>query len=220
MQRHYFTNKSLYSQSYGFSNSHVWMWELDHKDDWVPKNWRFRTVVLEKTPENPLDNKIKPVNPKGYQPWIFIGRTDAEAPVLWLPDAKSWLLRKDPDAGKDWRQEEKGVTEDEMPGWHHDMSLSKFREIVKDRKVWHAIVHREAKSWTWLSDWTPPTRWLRQWRISLQCRRPRVNPWTGGILEEGNGYPLQDSCLGNCMDRGTWQTTVHGVAKSLTRLSD
>ena len=110
------------SQGYGFSSSHVWMWELDYKESWAPKNWCFWTVVLEKTLESPLDcKKIQPVHSKGDQSWIFIGRTDAEAetPILWPPDAKSWLIGKDPDAGKDWRQEEKGTTEDEMFGWHH-----------------------------------------------------------------------------------------------------
>ena len=103
------------------SSSHVWLWELDHKEGWAPKNWCFSTVVLEKTLESPLDCKIKPVNPKGNQSWIFIGRTDAEAEttILWPPDVKNWLLRKDPAAGKDWRQEEKGTTEDEMVGWRH-----------------------------------------------------------------------------------------------------
>ena len=97
-QRHHFVDKSLYSQSYGFSNSHVWMWELDNKEGWAPKNWCFWTVVLEKTLENPLDCKeITPVNPKGNQPWIFIGRTDAEAPIIWPHDAKSWLIGKDPE---------------------------------------------------------------------------------------------------------------------------
>ena len=125
-QRHYFaetfTDKGLYSQSYGFSSSHVWLWELDHKESWVSKNWCFWTVVLEKTLESPLDSKeIKPVHPKGNQSWIFIGRTDAEAeaPILWLPDAKKWFTGKDSNAGQDWRQEEKGTTEDEMFGWHH-----------------------------------------------------------------------------------------------------
>ena len=111
-----------YFQSYCFSSSHVWMWVLDHKEDWVPKNWCFLTVVLEKTLESPLDCKeIKPVNPRGNQSWIFIGRTDAEAetPKLWPPDVKSWFIWKDFDAGKDWRWEEKGTTEDEMVGWHH-----------------------------------------------------------------------------------------------------
>ena len=100
----------------------MWMWELDHKESWVPKNWYFWAVVLEKTLESPLDSKeIKPVNPKGNQSWIFIGRTDSEAetPILWPPNVENWLIGKDCDAGKDWRQEEKGTTEDEMIGWHH-----------------------------------------------------------------------------------------------------
>ena len=120
--RHYFTNKGPSSQSYGFSNSHVWMWELDYKESWAPKNWYFWTVVLEKTLESPLDFKeIQPVPPKGDQPWVFFGRTDveAESPILWPPDAKNWLIWKDLDAGKDWRWEEKGMAEDEMVGWHH-----------------------------------------------------------------------------------------------------
>ena len=111
-QRHHFTNKGPYSQSYGFSSSHVCMWELDYKESWVPKNWCFWTVVLEMTLESPLDCKdIKSVNPKGKQSWIFIGRTDAkdEAPILCSPDVKNWLIGKDPDAGKDWRQEKKGM---------------------------------------------------------------------------------------------------------------
>ena len=107
-QRHYFAKKGLYHQSYGFSSSHVWMWELGHKEGWLLKNWCFRIVVLEKTSESPLDSReIKPVNPKINQPWIFIGRTDAkaEAPILWPPDAKSQLIGKDPDAGQYWRQD-------------------------------------------------------------------------------------------------------------------
>ena len=130
-QRHYFADKGLYSQSYSFSSCHVWMWELDHKEGWVPKNWCFWNVVLEKTLESPLDCKeIKPVNLKGNQSWIFIGETDAEAeaPILWPPDAKSWLIGKDPDAGKDWGQEEKGITEDEMVGWHHRLYGHEFEQ--------------------------------------------------------------------------------------------
>ena len=108
-----YANKDLYSQSYGFSSSHEWMWESDYKESWTLKNWCFWTVVLEKILETPLDCKeIKPINLKGNQSWIFTGRTDAEAetPVLWPSDVKNWLFRKDPDAGKDWRQEEKGMT--------------------------------------------------------------------------------------------------------------
>ena len=117
------TTLGLYSQSSGFSSSRAWTWELDYKESWAPKNWCFWTggkKALEKTLERPLDCKeIQPVHPKGNQPWIFIGRTDAEAPILWPPDAKNWLIGKDPDAGKDWRQEEKETTEDELVGWHH-----------------------------------------------------------------------------------------------------
>ena len=119
MQRLHFASKGLYSQSCGFSSSHVWMWKLDNKEGWVPKNWYFWIMMLEKTLLSPLDSKmIKPVNPKGNQLWIFIGRTDAEgeAPILWPPDAKSQLIGKNPDAGKHWKQEEKGMTEDEMVG--------------------------------------------------------------------------------------------------------
>ena len=125
-QRNYFANKGLSSQGSGFSSSHVWMWELDYRESWVPKNWCFWTVLLEKTRESPLDCKeIQPVHAKGNQSWIFIGRTDVEAgtPIL---DAKSWLIWKDPDAGKDWRQEEKGMTEDEMVGWHHRLNGHEF----------------------------------------------------------------------------------------------
>ena len=119
-QRQYFADKGPYSQRYGFSSSFVWMWELDYKESWVLKNWCFWTVVLEKTPESPLDCKgIQPVNPKGNQSWVFTRRTDAEAPILWRPDAKNSLIGKDPEAGKDWRQDEKGMAEDEMIGWHH-----------------------------------------------------------------------------------------------------
>ena len=134
-QRHYFAYKGPYRQSYGFSSSHIWMWELDNKKGWAPKNWCFWTVVLEKTLESPLDCKeIQPVNPKGDQPWIFIGRTDAkaEAPILWPPDLKSWLIGKDPDAGKDWRLEKKGMTENEMVGWHHWLNGLEIEQTLGD----------------------------------------------------------------------------------------
>ena len=135
------------------------MSQLDYKESWAPENWCFWTVVLEKIPENPLDCKeIHPVHPKGDQSWVFIGTTDVEAEtsILWPPHAKSWLIWKDPDSGKNWRWE-KGMTEDEMVGWHYcsmDMSLSKLQELVMDREAWRAAVHRVVKSQIPLSDWT------------------------------------------------------------------
>ena len=130
-QRHYFAKKGPSSQSYGFSSSHVWMWELDYKEIWELKNWCFWTVVLENTLESPLDCKeIQPVHPKGDQSWVSIDRTDVEAetPILWPSDAKNWLIWKDPDTGKDWRQEEKGMTENEMVGWHHQLHGQEFEQ--------------------------------------------------------------------------------------------
>ena len=133
------------------------MWELDCEDSWAPKNWCFWTVVLEKTLESPLDCKeMQPVHPKEDQSWVFIGRTDAEAetPILWPPNAKSWLIGRDPDAGRDWEQEEKGTTEDEMAGWHHQLhvSLGKLRELVMDREAWRAAIHGVTKTHTQLTD--------------------------------------------------------------------
>ena len=128
-QRHFFANKGPFSQSYGISSSHAWMWELDYKESWAPKNWCFWTVVLEETLESPLDSKeIQPGPPKGDQSWIFIGRTDVESetPVLWPPDEKSWLIWKDTDVEKDWRWKEKGPTEDKMVGWHHWLNGREF----------------------------------------------------------------------------------------------
>ena len=130
-QRYYLANKGPPSQSYDFSSSQVCMRELEYKENWAPKNWCFWILVLKKTLESPLDcKKIQPVDPKGNQSWIFIGRTDAEAetPVLWPSDAKNWLIRKDPDAGKDWRQEEKRMTEDKMVGWHHQFHGHEFEQ--------------------------------------------------------------------------------------------
>ena len=159
-QRHYFANKGPSGQGYGFSSRHVWMWELDCEESWAPKNWCFWTVVLEKTLESPLDCKeIQPVHPKGDQSWVFTGRTDAEAetPVLWPSHAKSWLIGKDPDAGKDWGREEKGQ---QRMRWLDgitdsiDMGLGGLRELVMDRKAWRVAVHEVTKSRRQLSDRT------------------------------------------------------------------
>ena len=128
-QRHYFANKVPSSQGYGFSSGHLWMQELDCEESWALKNWCFWTVVLEKTPESPLDCKeIQSVHSKGDRPWDFFGRNDAkaEAPVLWPPHVKSWLTGKDSDAGRDWGQEEDGTAEDEMAGWHHWLDGREF----------------------------------------------------------------------------------------------
>ena len=127
--RHYLANKGPSSQGCGFSSGHVWIWELDYKESWGLRNWCFWTVVLEKTLESPLDCKeIQPVHPKGDQSWVFIGRTDVEAetPILWPLDAKSWLIGKDPDARKDWGQEKKRMTEDKMVEWHHRLNEHGF----------------------------------------------------------------------------------------------
>ena len=153
----------------------VWMWELDYKESWVSKNWCFWTVVLEKTLESPLDCKeIQPVYPKRNQSWIFIGRTDAEAetPILWPPYVKNWLIGKDPDAVKDWGQEEKGTTEDEMVGWHHRLNGHEFEYApgVGDGQGGLACCspwsHKELDTPEWLN-WTDCTFWYQIWNASV-----------------------------------------------------
>jgi len=161
-QRHYFTNKGPSSQSCGFSSSHVWIWELDYKESWMPKNWCFWTVVLEKTLESPLYCKeIQRVNSKGNQSWILIGRSDAEAetPILWPPDARNWLIWKDPDAGNDLRREEMGMTKDEILGWHNQLNVHEFEQTpgVSDGQGSLASCspwgHQESDTTEWLN-WT------------------------------------------------------------------
>ena len=147
---------SIYSKLW-FVTSHVWIWELDYKESWALKNWCFWTMVLEKTPESPLDCKeIQPVNPKGNQSWIFIGRTDAEAetPILWPPDVKIWFIGKDPNAGEDWRWEEKGMTQDEMAWWPHWLNGHEFQEALGVGEGQGILAccspwgHKELDNWT------------------------------------------------------------------------
>ena len=152
---------------------------MEHKKGWMPKNWYFGIIVLEKTLDSPLDCKeIKPVNPKGNHSWIFTGRTNVEAPILWPSDVKNRLIGKDPDSGKDWRQEENGAREDEKVSITDsmDMNLSKLQEIVKDREVWCAAVHGVPKSQTWLRDWTELPRhfYILPWFLTHRLR-PRIS---------------------------------------------
>ena len=169
-QRHYFANKGPSSQSYGFSSSHVCMWKLDYKESWVLKNWCFWTVVLEKTLESPLDCKeIQPVNPKGNLSWIFIGRTDVEAetPILRPPDAKNWLIWRDPDCGKDWRWEEKGMTEDEMVEWHHRLDGHEFEQTLGVGDGLGSLACCSPWGCRVRHDWTEQMGELVSWKLGL-----------------------------------------------------
>ena len=176
-QRHCFANKGPSSQSYGFSSSHVWMWELDYKESWALKSWCFWTVMLEKTLKGPLDCKeIKPINPKGNQSWMLIGRTDAEAetPILWPPDVKNWLTEKDPDGGKDWRQEEKGTTQNEMAGWHHQLDGHEFEWAsgVGDGEgslVCHSPWGHKESDTTQQLNWTESNSFLQRPNTTIAC---------------------------------------------------
>ena len=232
MQRHYFADKGPYSQSYDFSSSHVWMWELNHKEGKMLKNWCFWTVVLEKTLESPLDCKeIKPVNPKGNQPWIFIRRTDLKLKLqyFWPPDAKSWLVRKDPDAGKDWRQEEKGTTDNETVGWNHRLNGCEFGQTLRDSEGQGSLACYSP--WGHSVRLNLATEKLQQqqgidvsfpgWLSGKEsaCNVGSV-PGSGRSPGEGNDNSLQHSCLGNPMDRGAWWAIVMGSQKSRTQLSD
>ena len=168
-QQHYSADKSLYSQGNGLPNGHIWLWELDSIESRMPKNWCFRTVVLEKTPESTLDSKeIKPVNLKGDQPWAFTGRTNAaaEAPVFWSSDVNRWLIGKVPDAGKDRGQKEKRASEDEMAGQYHWCSQHELWEIVRERDALCAAVHGFTKSRTRLGDWTTTKPGISESKIS------------------------------------------------------
>ena len=211
------------------------MWELDYKESWGWKNRCFWTVVLKKTLETPLDCKeIEQVHPKGNQSWIFIGRADAEAetPILWPPDAKNWLIGKNHDAGKDWRREEKGTTEDEIVGWYHRLDGHEFEQVlgVGDGQGGPTCCSPwgRKESQTWLRDWTELNwilklglpRWLSGKESACQCRRRRFHPWVGKIPEGRKWQPDPVFVLGNPGDRGASWATVHQSAKSQTWLRD
>ena len=181
-----------------------WMWELDYEEGWTPKNWCFWTVVLEKTLESPLDcTEIQPVHSKGDQSWDFFGRNDAKAetPVLWPPHAKNWLIGKDSDTGRDWGQEEKGMTEDEMAGWHHRLDGQEFGWIPEfgdgqgGLACCNSWVHKELDTTEWLN-WTELiNQWLHPYAASLECEKA-FTPWGRGKTNISLGYEVLPLCMG------------------------
>ena len=208
------------------------MWELDCEESWMPKNWCFWTVVLEKTLESPLDCKeIQPVHPKGDQSWVFFGSTDAKAetPILWPPHAKSWLIGKDSDAGRDWGQEEKGTTEDEMVGWHHRLDGHEFEWTPGVGNGQGGLAccsswgHKESD---WVTELTSWLKWLeRAFPVVHIVKNPLAVQETQ-VWSLSSEYPLEEGMAphssilswGIPMDRGDWWATLHGVTKSQTRL--
>ena len=195
--RHHLADKDPSSQSCGFSGSHVWMWELNHREGWGPKNWCFWTVVLVKTLEGPLDSKdIKSVNPKGNQSWIFTDRNDAKPPIHWPLDVKSWLIGKDPDTGKDWGQEEKRVTEDEMIGWHH-----RLEQLLGDGE-------RQGR----LACWSP-------W--GCRVRHDLVTKWQATTRKKGGGraglgpQTKSSSCLSPVSSLASYSLSTDGFSPLL-----
>ena len=184
------------------------MWELDYKESWAPKNWCFWTAVMEKTLESFLDcKKIQTVYPKGNQSWVFIGRTNAEAenPILWLPDAKNWLIGKDPAAGKDWRREEKGTTEDKMAGWHHQLVGHEFEQAPG--------IGDGQGSLACFSPWGYRESDTTEWLNWIHVGDSGFIPQLGWPPEDESGHPLQYSCLEDPMDRGARWTIVHRTTK-------
>ena len=192
---HHFANKGPSSQGYGFSSGHVWMCELDCEESWALKNWCFWTVVLEKTLESPMDFKeIQPVHSKD-QPWDFFGRNyaKAETPILWSPDAKSWLTGKDPDAGKDWGQEEKWATEDEIVGWHHWLNGHEFEQTSGDSKRQGSLVccspwgHKELNMTEWLNN----NNMLHDITETTAVDPPRGNTHKNGVIADNSNIVLE-----------------------------
>ena len=179
------TKVHLFNQGYGFSSSHVWMWELDYKESWVLKNWCFWTVVLDKTLDSPLDCKeIQAVHPKGNQPWIFIGRTDAEAEaaIFWPPNVKNWFIGKDPDAGKDWRREEKGMAEDEMVGWHQQLDGHELEQILGDSEGQGGLVYYSSWGHRVWHHWATELNWIVHYMYRPHFVYPFICQWTPHLL--------------------------------------